>query len=77
MPYYKHKEEFILWLAGFIEKMIEGEEKFLHHSHRDILQDFIFQSDPNSFLDIRNIHSGERIISYFRNDDSADKINGI
>lgn len=77
MPYYMHKDEFILWLAGFIEKMIEGEVKRLHHSHRDIPQDFTFQSDPNSFLDIRNIHSGERIFSYFRNDDSADKINGI
>jgi hypothetical protein len=38
--------------------------KRLHHSHRDIPQDFTFQSDPNSFwiLEIFIVEKGSSLI---------------
>lgn len=77
IPSYKHKDEFVLWLAGFIERITEGGVKRLVPLHADIPPEFTFQSDPNVVLDIRNQHSGERIISYFRSDDFADEIKNI
>lgn len=77
IPSYKHKDEFVLWLAGFIERITEGGIKRLAPLHADIPPEFTFQSDPNVVLDIRNQHSGERIISYFRSDDFADEIKNI
>ena len=77
IPSYKHKDEFVLWLAGFIEKITEGGVKRLPPLHQDIPPEFTFQSDPNVILDIRNEHSGERIISYFRSDDFAEEIKNI
>ena len=77
IPSYKHKDEFVLWLAGFIEKITEGGVKRLPPLHKDIPPEFTFQSDPNIILDIRNEHSGERIVSYFRSDDFAEEVKGI
>lgn len=77
IPSYKHKDEFVLWLAGFIEKITEGGVKRLPPLHENIPPEFTFQSDPNVVLDIRNEHSGERIISYFRSDDFAEEIKNI
>lgn len=77
IPSYKHKDEFVLWLAGFIERITEGGVKRLAPLHTNIPPEFTFQSDPNVVLDIRNQHSGERIISYFRSDDFADEIKNI
>ena len=77
IPSYKHKDEFVLWLAGFIEKITEGGVKRLAPIHANIPPEFTFQSDPNVVLDIRNEHSGERIISYFRSDDFAEEIKNI
>ncbi|GAA5630852.1 hypothetical protein Acal02_01467 [Acinetobacter calcoaceticus] len=77
IPSYKYKDEFVLWLAGFIEKITEGGVKRLAPIHANIPPEFTFQSDPNVVLDIRNEHSGERIISYFRSDDFAEEIKNI
>ncbi|WP_038342457.1 hypothetical protein [Acinetobacter sp. A47] len=77
VPSYKHKDEFVLWLAGFIERITDGGVKRLPPLHTDIPPEFTFQSDPNVILDRRNEHSGERIISYFRSDDFAEEIKNI
>lgn len=77
IPSYKNKGEFILWLAGFVERITEGGVKRLPPLHEEIPPEFTFQSDPNVTLDIRNQHSGERIISYFRSDDFAEVIKDI
>ncbi|RSN82880.1 hypothetical protein EA770_04500 [Acinetobacter baumannii] len=42
IPNYKNNGEFILWLAGFIEKMTEGGIKKLPPLYKNIPEDFTF-----------------------------------
>lgn len=77
VPNHKNKGEFILWLATFIEKNTEGGVKRQQSSKIDQIPFYICQSDPTINLDIRNKHSGERIISYFREDDFPEDLKEI
>lgn len=79
IPNYKNKGEFILWLAGFIEKMTEGGDKKLPPLYKNIPEDFTFtfkgkrnfpQVEEHEIFTKNNISNAyKEIITYF---DSAD-----
>ncbi|WP_202740216.1 hypothetical protein [Acinetobacter sp. 'aerobic (ED)'] len=79
IPNYKNKGEFILWLAGFIEKMTDGGAKKLPPLYKNIPEDFTFtfkgkrnlpQVEDHEIFAKNNISNAyKEIVSYF---DSAD-----
>ncbi|ENX34631.1 hypothetical protein F889_01919 [Acinetobacter colistiniresistens] len=67
VPNYLNKEEFILWLASFIEKITEGGVKKLPALFADIPPDVNFESDILKIL-LKNLRSksSEVIAAYFK-----------
>ena len=75
IPNYKNKGEFILWLAGFIEKITEGGVKKLPSLYKNIPEDFTFtfkekqtlrQFEEQEIFPNNNISQAqEEIMAYF------------
>ena len=74
IPSYKNKEEFILWLAGFIEKNTEGGVKKIPPRFADIPPDINFDSDILKALTRSSkAKSLEDITAYFNSQDYKDQ----
>lgn len=79
IPNYKNKGEFILWLAGFIEKITEGGGKKLPPLYKNIPEDFTFtfkgkrnlrQVEEHEIFTKNNISNAyKEIVSYFNSAD--------
>jgi len=69
VPNYKNKDEFVLWLAGFIERITEGGVKRLPPIHEEIPAEFTFERDLSIILDKLKTSSAEQIKSYFESDE--------
>ncbi|MBJ8506777.1 hypothetical protein I6M96_17465 [Acinetobacter seifertii] len=73
MPSYKNKDEYILWLAGFIERITTGGETKLPSISKLIPPDFKFNSEfdhyKNSSETAQKNDDGELIIKYFKSED--------
>jgi hypothetical protein len=65
----KNKDEFVLWLAGFIERITEGGVKRLPPIHEEIPAEFTFERDLSIILDKLKTSSAEQIKSYFESDE--------
>lgn len=70
MPKYKNKDEYILWLAGFIERITTGGEAKLPPISKFIPPDFKFNYDELSKVSnsTSTRDDGEMIVSYFKSD---------
>ena len=69
VPNYKNKDEFVLWLAGFIERITEGGVKRLPPIHEEIPAEFTFERDLSIILAKLKTSSAEQIKSYFESDE--------
>ncbi len=72
MPSYKNKDEYILWLAGFVERITTGEETRLPPISKFIPPDFKFNNEfdnfKNSSVTAQTSDDGELIINYFKSE---------
>ncbi|MDH2565801.1 hypothetical protein QDT73_00350 [Acinetobacter baumannii] len=72
MPSHKNKDEYILWLAGFIERMTTGGETHLPPISKFIPPDFKFNCEfDNTKTPAKSSHTddeGELIINYFKSE---------
>ncbi|EJP51241.1 hypothetical protein ACINNAV18_2176 [Acinetobacter baumannii Naval-18] len=72
MPSHKNKDEYILWLAGFIERMTTGGETHLPPISKFIPPDFKFNCEfDNAKTPAKSTHpddEGELIINYFKSE---------
>jgi hypothetical protein len=75
VPNYKEKDEFLLWLAGFIEKITDGGVKRLPPIIEDIPPDFSFEKDINKLLKNKSEDLAKTIDSYFKSEEFNDFIN--
>lgn len=68
MPKYKNKDEYILWLAGFIERITTGGEVKLPPISKFIPPDFKFTYEEPLKVSSSTGDDGEMIINYFKSD---------
>ncbi|EKU58234.1 hypothetical protein ACINWC487_A0112 [Acinetobacter nosocomialis] len=72
MPSHKNKDEYILWLAGFIERMTTGGETHLPPISKFIPPDFKFNCEFDSGhtqpVEVQRHDEGELIINYFKSE---------
>lgn len=68
MPNYKNKDEYILWLAGFIERITTGGEAKLPPISKFIPPDFKFNYEEPPKVSSSTQDDGEMIINYFKSD---------
>ncbi|GAA5585020.1 hypothetical protein Acal01_00151 [Acinetobacter calcoaceticus] len=68
MPNHKNKDEYILWLAGFIERITTGGEAKLPPISQFIPPDFKFSYEEPPKLSTSIGDDGEMIINYFKSD---------
>lgn len=68
MPNHKNKDEYILWLAGFIERITTGGEAKLPPISQFIPPDFKFSYDELPKVSSSTANDGEMIINYFKSD---------
>lgn len=72
MPSHKNKDEYILWLAGFIERITTGGETQLPPISKFIPPDFKFNNEfdnfKNSSVTAQTSDDGELIINYFKSE---------
>ena len=68
MPKYKNKDEYILWLAGFIERITTGGEVKLPPISQFIPSDFKFSYEEPPKVSSSTGDDGEMIINYFKSD---------
>ncbi len=68
MPNHKNKDEYILWLAGFIERITTGGEAKLPPISQFIPPDFKFSYDEPPKVSTPIGDDGEMIINYFKSD---------
>ncbi|GLG83232.1 hypothetical protein [Acinetobacter calcoaceticus] len=68
MPNHKNKDEYILWLAGFIERITTGGEAKLPPISQFIPPDFKFSYDEPPKVSSSTGDDGEMIINYFKSD---------
>lgn len=72
MPSHKNKDEYILWLAGFVERMTTGGETLLPPISKFIPPDFKFNNEfdnfKNSSVTAQTSDDGELIINYFKSE---------
>jgi hypothetical protein len=68
MPNHKNKDEYILWLAGFIERITTGGEAKLPPISQFIPPDFKFSYDELPKVSTPIGDDGEMIINYFKSD---------
>lgn len=68
MPNHKNKDEYILWLAGFIERITTGGEAKLPPISKFIPPDFKFNYEESSKVPSSKGDDGEMIINYFKSD---------
>lgn len=68
MPNHKNKDEYILWLAGFIERITTGGETKLPPISQFIPPDFKFSYDEPPKVSSSTGDDGEMIINYFKSD---------
>ncbi|MFW6577434.1 hypothetical protein [Acinetobacter baumannii] len=75
MPNFKNEDEFVLWLAGFIEKItIGGKPKFPPISQM-IPKDFVFTKETFPVTPTpKKEENAEMIINYFKSEDYLKKI---
>ncbi|MFG4640197.1 hypothetical protein ACFZ9G_09120 [Acinetobacter baumannii] len=67
IPSYNLREEYILWLAGFIQKITEGGAKPPPHI-KEYIPEFINLESELDFLTLnleKNQNNGEEIVNYF------------
>ncbi|ENW93010.1 hypothetical protein [Acinetobacter dispersus] len=74
IPDYKIEGEFILWLAGFIEKITTGGKQYYPPLCNDIPASFICANDLDELLNKHKINTHQRIISYFNSQEFADSL---
>lgn len=74
IPNYKYQDEYVLWLAGFIEKITVGGKKRIPHIVDNIPPEFTVTSDLRQIDVISTDKNSEQIISYFN---SGDFLNGF
>jgi hypothetical protein len=68
MPNHKNKDEYILWLAGFIERITTGGEAKLPPISQFIPPDFKFSYEEPPKVSSPTGDDGEMIINYFKSD---------
>ncbi|AQZ81853.1 hypothetical protein BUM88_09655 [Acinetobacter calcoaceticus] len=68
MPNHKNKDEYILWLAGFIERITAGGEAKLPPISQFIPPDFKFSYEEPPKVSTPIGDDGEMIINYFKSD---------
>lgn len=68
MPNHKNKDEYILWLAGFIERITTGGETKLPSISQFIPPDFKFSYEEPPKVSSSTGDDGEMIINYFKSD---------
>ena len=68
MPNHKNKDEYILWLAGFIERITTGGEAKLPPISQFIPPDFKFSYEEPPKVSSSTGDDGEMIINYFKSD---------
>ena len=68
MPNHKNKDEYILWLAGFIERITTGGEAKLPPISQFIPPDFKFSYEEPLKVSSSTGDDGEMIINYFKSD---------
>ncbi|EEH69609.1 hypothetical protein HMPREF0023_0850 [Acinetobacter sp. ATCC 27244] len=69
IPNHKNRDEFVLWLASFIEKITEGGVKRLPPLIEEIPPDFSFENDISELLKKHGNDTAKMIESYFNSDD--------
>lgn len=67
IPNYKYQDEYVLWLAGFIEKITIGGKKRIPPIVENIPPEFTVDSDLKQIAVMSNDKNGEQLISYFKN----------
>ncbi|CAA0189246.1 hypothetical protein [Acinetobacter baumannii] len=74
MPNLKNEDEFVLWLAGFIEKITLGGKPKLPPISQMIPKDFVFKKENFPVTPIPKIEeNAEMIINYFKSEDYLKK----
>lgn len=74
IPNYKYQDEYVLWLAGFIEKITIGGKKRIPPIVENIPPEFTVDSDLKQIAVMSNDKNGEQMISYFK---SGEFLNGF
>lgn len=74
IPNYKYQDEYVLWLAGFIEKITVGGKKRIPPIVDNIPPEFTVTSDLRQIDVMSTDKNSEQIISYFK---SGDFLNGF
>lgn len=75
MPRFKNEDEFILWLAGFIERMTLGGRPKLPPLSQMIPKDFEFNKETKPVpLAPQKEENVEMIINYFKSEDYLKKL---
>ena len=71
IPSHKNKDEFILWLAGFIDSITEGGVKKIPPLLEDVPPDFTFNGQLKSILGktIQTNTSADLITQYFQSEE--------
>jgi len=75
IPNYKYQDEFVLWLAGFIEKITVGGKKRTPPIVENIPPEFTVHSDLKQIGFMSNDQNAEQIISYFKHGDFTNSFN--
>ncbi|OEC89799.1 hypothetical protein [Acinetobacter sp. YK3] len=75
IPNYKYQDEFVLWLAGFIEKITVGGKKRIPPIVENIPPEFTVHSDLKQIGFMSNDKNAEQIISYFKHGDFTNSFN--
>ncbi|MEB6665948.1 hypothetical protein MXM33_02735 [Acinetobacter vivianii] len=75
IPNYKYQDEFVLWLAGFIEKITVGGKKRIPPIVENIPPEFTVHSDLRQIDFMSNDKNAEQIISYFKHGDFINSFN--
>lgn len=75
IPNYKYQDEFVLWLAGFIEKITVGGKKRIPPIVENIPPEFTVHSDLKQIGFMSNDQNAEQIISYFKHGDFINSFN--
>lgn len=79
IPMVKNEDEFILWLAGFIEHITIDDKKYLSTTHKETTTNFKFtiaqDLKKNIFPQSSHLSSSEQINSYFLTDEFIETFN--
>lgn len=75
IPNYKYQDEFVLWLAGFIEKITVGGKKRIPPIVENIPPEFTGRGDLKQINLINNDKNAAQIISYFKHGDFINSFN--